>query len=162
MCLSLSFRIEMFVSGFQLLPLTVSVSPLTGIGNQIFNFSLWPDVFPVVCREIRCWPLLRFSAVLSIHVFLKLVSDIQCMWMKLFIWTGVISYQCWDFKLPLSWPAKGCEQRCIISVSWTKSDRLPFWSPASANWPQNQICTQRKFKSNLLRKVYILTHLQCR
>lgn len=64
-------------------------------------------------------------------MFLKLVSNIRCMWMKLFIWTEVSSYQCWDLKPPLSWLAKGCSQRCIISASWTKSNRLPFWYPAS-------------------------------
>lgn len=51
--------------------------------------------------------------------------------MKLFIWTEVSSYQCRDLKLPLSWPAKGRSQRCIISASWTTSNRLPFWYPAS-------------------------------
>lgn len=83
----------------------------------------------------------------SLIFVLKLVSNIQCLWMNIYLKLLVISVG--TFKLPLS-----CLQRAEtrgVLTSWT-NNRLSFWYPASTTEHKTCSALKRTFRPYLFEK----------
>lgn len=146
MVLCLSLRMYMFVPEFQLLlPLMPCVckATFTAIENLIFKVLMLKEISDITVDHFSdslLW--CKFSLIV-----LKLVSNIQCLWMNIYLKLLVISVG--TVKLPFSCLQKA-ETRGVL-MSWT-NNRLSFWYPASTTEHKTCSALKRTFRPYLFEK----------